>query len=723
MAKTTRTSKRSRKGGGETELLVNAETMATRQRDISVSEFFAKNRHLLGFDNPRKALLTTIKEAVDNALDACEEAGILPDILVRVEDLSAAGGGGDGNGKGNGGNGGGGGGGGTGGRFRVTVEDNGPGIVRKQVENIFGRLLYGSKFHRLKMSRGQQGIGISAAGMYGLMTTGRPMEIVTRPKRGKPAHHIVLAMDTTKNRPEVTKDEETEDFPDHTGTRVTIELEARYTKGKTSVDEYLEQTAIANPHAKITYIPPRTGKSSGDAAGGGAGEGDDAAKAGQFAFDDSGAAAADSGEPIRTEQVGDAIIFPRTVEELPAETTEIKPHPYGVELGTFIQMLSKSEEKQLGGFLKNDFCRITPTVASDVYKRAGVTGQTWLSKIDHAAAEKIYAGLQEAKLRAPPTDCLSPIGVRQMLAGLLKGVKAEFYAASTRSPAVYRGNPFQIEAAIAFGGQLPADDSARIIRFANRVPLLYQPSACCSFKSVVETGWRNYNLSQPKNALPVGPLVIMIHMASVWVPFTSESKEAIADYDEIRKEMKLALQECGRKLGTYLRRRQKMKREGEKRDVFQRYIGEIAKACEALTGTEAAQVYEALLKQAKRRTEIADAVLDDEGKIVSIGGGGNGRLDDDDGVIIVDADGNGPTSGAPGGSAAPQDDEDGGGGSGDSGDKGKPAKKKRRRAPKGPEKPRRDKPTSEQAMPRKTPGKGKPRMRLSPSGGLFEVTE
>src|SRR5690606_34800363 len=158
-----------------------------------------KNRHLLGFDNPRKALLTTIKEAVDNALDACEEAGILPDILVKIDHLPEVGEN----------------------RYRVTIEDNGPGIVRKQVENIFGRLLYGSKFHRLKMSRGQQGIGISAAGMYGLMTTGRPMEIVTRPKKGKPAHHIVLAMDTTKNRPEVTKDEETEDFPDHTGTRVT----------------------------------------------------------------------------------------------------------------------------------------------------------------------------------------------------------------------------------------------------------------------------------------------------------------------------------------------------------------------------------------------------------------------------------------------------------------------------------------------------------------------
>ena len=156
---------------------VTAETLATKQRDISVSEFFAKNRHLLGFDNPRKALLTTVKEAVDNALDACEEATILPDITVVIEDLQpdrAA------NAKSS--------------RYRVSVIDNGPGIVRKQVEHIFGRLLYGSKFHHLKMSRGQQGIGISAAGMYGLLTTGKPMVIHTKPKTNQPAHHIELSL-------------------------------------------------------------------------------------------------------------------------------------------------------------------------------------------------------------------------------------------------------------------------------------------------------------------------------------------------------------------------------------------------------------------------------------------------------------------------------------------------------------------------------------------------
>jgi DNA topoisomerase-6 subunit B len=169
-----------------------------------------------------------------------------------------------------------------------------------------------------------------------------------------------------------------------------------------------------------------------------------------------------------------------------------------------------------------------------------------------------------------------------------------------------------------------------VIRFANRVPLLFQQSACSSFKAVIETSWRNYNLQQPRGGLPVGPLVIMIHMASVWVPFTSESKEAIADYDEIRKEMRLALMECGRKLGTYLNKRQRMQRESERRDVFERYIGEISKALHEIAGTDAKRVYEALVKQAKSRTAVADQVLDEDGKVVK------DEPVDQEGVVIVD---------------------------------------------------------------------------------------
>jgi DNA topoisomerase-6 subunit B len=542
-----------------------AETLAAGQRDISVSEFFAKNRHLLGFDNPRKAMLTAIKEAVDNALDACEEGGILPHIYVRVLQINES-------------------------RFKLTIRDNGPGIVRAQIENIFGKLLYGSKFHRLKMSRGQQGIGISAAGMYGLMTTGKPLIIISKTGKRKPAHEVVLKMDTSKNRPTVISDSEhPEDdtlFEEGHGTQVTIELEGKYQKGRQSIDEYLEQTAIANPHARITYVTP----------------------------------------------TNETLEFPRAIEELPEEPKEIKPHPKGIELGTLIQMIERTEQRQLGGFLTKDFCRVGATKAREISKGADMTGQTWIKTVGHTEAEKLYASIQKTRIIAPNTDCLVPIGSKALLAGLLKEVKAEFFAASTRPPNVYRGNPFQIEVAIGYGGGLGRDDSAKVLRFANRVPLLYSQSSCCSFKAVAETSWKNYGLTQPRNSIPSGPLVVMIHMVSVWVPFTSESKEAIADYDEIRKEMKLALQECGRKLGTYLRRRKRMARESERRSVFERYIGEISRCCNAIVGADTDKLYKALLKQAKRRTDEADSQLDDEGQVVDNGG----RLGSNEGVIIVD---------------------------------------------------------------------------------------
>ena len=652
-----------------------AESMAAKQRDISVSEFFAKNRHLLGFDSPRKALLTAVKEAVDNSLDACEEAGILPDITIVIEDLEEgaeskrqAGTRGpekeSKEGKGSKAS--------KSSRYRITVVDNGPGIVRKQVENVFGRLLFGSKFHRLKMSRGQQGIGISAAGMYGLITTGKPMSIQTRPDARKKAHHIELAMNTKTNRAEVTVDDETDDFPLErlrglntsvrelaakgeflspgaypTGTSVTIELEGKYQRGRGSVDEFLELTAIANPHARITFVrPTRTVEEEEDVpllkgrtkeAPEPAGAPSDSVSASEPNPDAAPVAPSDQvpSASIITADLGPLVVYPRAVAELPPETKEIQPHPKGIELGILLQMLKDYQEANKGGgtlynFLQERFCRVSAGTASDFCKSIGVTTRTKVSDIEPPQAEKLFKEFQNARLAPPPTDCLAPIGVQQLLKGMFKGVRAEFYAASSREADVYRGRPFLIETAIAFGGELPADDTARVIRFANRVPLLFQQSACSSFKAVGETNWRNYDLQHPRNAMPVGPLVIMIHMASVWVPFTSESKEAIADYDEIRKEMKLALMECGRKLGTYLRKRAKMRREGERRDVFERYIGEIAKAINAINGTDAKKMYDALLAQAKKRTAIADLELDDEGKARR-----EEAAEDLEGVIIV----------------------------------------------------------------------------------------
>lgn len=576
----------------------SADEMAESQRDISVSEFFVKNRHLLGFDNPLKALLTTVKEGVDNALDACEEAGILPEVIVeitRVADLGrahdpapevAAEGPGDAGGAsaaaapgdakavaapGDAS------GGASGGLFQrtlfdaetelteeeeaakavkssakvkgrkvtdppekyvVAIEDNGPGIVAEQIGRVFGKLLYGSKFHRLRQSRGQQGIGISAAGMYGQLTTGKPVRIVSRTNRRKPAVYCEVALDLQRNQPDVREQRETEwDRPQ--GTRVEIELEAKYQKGQRSVDTYLRATALANPHVTLRYRDPEGGWQ----------------------------------------------VWERATRSLPAEAREIRPHPEGVELGMLLQMLKTTENKKLGAFLENEFSRVSHAAAGRVCDLAGLHPTTWVARVARDEAMKLYEALAKVApdLMKPPTDCISPIGEGLLVDSLQREYPKAFLKAVTRAPSVYRGNPFQIEVALAHAPEaIAADQPVTLLRFANRVPLLYQQGACAIHKAVLSVPWKSYHVEQSRGALPTGPMVLAVHLASVWVPFTSESKEAVAHYPEILKEIRLAVMECGRSLGQHLSKVRRTKDELKKRDYIARYIPKISEALQKI---------------------------------------------------------------------------------------------------------------------------------------------
>jgi DNA topoisomerase-6 subunit B len=666
-------------GHGKARRRATAESMAKAQRDISVSEFFAKNRHLLGFDSPRKALLTTVKEAVDNSLDACEEAGIVPEIWVHIQQTGSQ-------------------------RYRVGIQDNGPGILKKQIPLIFGKLLYGSKFHRLRQSRGQQGIGISAAGMYGVQTTGKPIKILSKTHRRKPAHYYEIQIDTKKNNPEILNGRgDGVDIPpgeagsqyiekngiewvesDH-GTRVTIELEARYQRGRGSVDEYLVQTAIANPHVTLHYTDPD----------------------------------------------GNERTFERSTTNLPDEPKEIKPHPYGVELGRLAAMLKETNESTLVGFMTASFSRVSPSIARRICDTAKLSTRARPTRIGQREADSLFAAVQATRIPNPSTDCISPIGEELILKGLHHVVPGEFYVSSTRPPAVYRGNPFQIEVGLAYGGEAPVHrvsgemlaelleetdtrtvrqflvntfnglsgdaaerilkeaklgtrqtpsrlkpkeldalhhamqhvnisegQSMEVLRYANRVPLQFQHAACAITQTVIATNWRSYGLAQSRGSLPRGPLTLMVHIASVWVPFTSESKEAVAAYPEIQKELRLALQSVGRKLGMYLRRRNRVRQEGERRNIFLRYLGEVATAVSEINGADRSELYERLMKVAKRRTAEADSRFDERGR----------RIDPEadefgDNVLIVDASDplagiNHPASTKPprGGSAADDDE-------------------------------------------------------------------
>jgi DNA topoisomerase VI subunit B len=491
----------------------SAESIASKQREISVSEFFAKNRHMLGFDSPTRAILTAVKEAVDNSLDACEEAGLAPDIVVEIHEISED-------------------------RYQLVVEDSGPGIVKAQVPKIFGKLLYGSKFHELRQSRGQQGIGISAAVMYSQLTTGKSVKITSRIGAKSKAHLYELQIDTKKNAPIVLDDGPVEWERPH-GTRIEMELEAIYQKGKRSVDQYLHQVALANPHADIRFIAPKS----------------------------------------------DPVHYTRLSNQLPPPAIAIKPHPYGVELGVLIEMLQASQARNVASFLSQEFSRMSPKIAQEVLAVAKVPQSTKPVKVTRDQAEAITKAFAQVKIMRPPTDVLSVVGEELLVKSLQREIKADFYTAVSRPPTVYRGNPFQIEIAIAYGGpEMSGDEIVQLYRFANRAPLIYQQSACAITHAVMSTAWKSYGIEQSRGALPTGPMIVMAQIASVWVPFTSESKEAVAHYDDIIKEMKLAIQECGRRLGAYIRRGQRERDEAKKRSYIEKYIPHIGIALQEILG-------------------------------------------------------------------------------------------------------------------------------------------
>jgi len=689
-----------------------AEELAESQRSISIAEFFEKNKHMLGFDSGARGLVTAVKEAVDNALDACEEAGIAPDIYVEIQE--------------------------AGDYYRLIVEDNGPGITKEQIPKVFGKLLYGSRFHAREQSRGQQGIGISAAVLYSQLTSGKPAKITSRTKGGVDAEYFELIIDTDTNEPEIDVEETTTWERPH-GTRIEMEMEANM-RARNQLHDYIKDTAVVNPHARIELREP-----------------------------------------------SEHMKYERVTDQLPAETEEIRPHPHGVELGTLIKMLDATDSYSVSGFLQNEFTRVggktsdsvidnfrdrhfgremswTPPkshepadvaraldaavankgaeataefadrvadaldgydrvahhelcdlvddVADDIEDKHDVTfgstvrenaceagwaaivgagdgvavdddadeyeqlrsdlyavvdevtttqkddatiqgiadrlapkfgdsddarhrltrdevrefvrraadateeyddatfGETARENVveavwerarrvpddppnvteiagDRDASSELLEAMRETDIIAPPTDCLSPIESDLIEEGLRKEYDADFYAASTRDASVHGGDPFIVEAGLAYGGDVEAEGKAEVMRFANRVPLVYQRGACATTDVVKQINWRNYNLDQPGGSgIPNGPVVIMVHVASTNVPFTSESKDAVANVPELESEIELAMREAARELKSFLKKRRSMQQRREKQDKLATILPEMAEKLSAVTDND-----------------------------------------------------------------------------------------------------------------------------------------
>jgi len=672
-----------------------AEELAESQRSISIAEFFEKNKHMLGFDSGARGLITAVKEGVDNSLDACEEAGILPDIYVEIQE----------------------------GRdyYTLIIEDNGPGITKEQLPKVFGKLLYGSRFHVREQTRGQQGIGISAAVLYSQLTSGKPAKITSRTQGSDEAEYFELIIDTDTNEPKISVEETTTWERPH-GTRIELEMEANM-RARQQLHSYVKNTAVVNPHARLELREPQE----------------------HFKFE-------------------------RATDQLPAETEEIRPHPHGVELGTVIKMAEETDSYSVSGFLQEEFTRVgqktaesvidrfrdnhygremawqpprshedadieaavTEAVAnkgaeatadfaeqvtaavedrervahhelraiveetadevqveygttfggtvrenaqeaaweaitaareSDLYglvdaatstrkddavlqaiaerlaakfeagdrhretydglrefveraadmteerddatfgetARENVTDELWAAAVrvpddppkigeiaaDRDAASDLLTAMRETDIISPPTDCLAPITAELVEAGLRKEYDAEFYAASTRDASVHGGEPFIVAAGIAYGGELEDGGKADVLRFANRVPLVYQRGACATTDVVKDIGWRNYGLDQPGGSgIPNGPAVISIHVASTNVPFTSESKDAVANVPEIEHEIELAVREAARELKSFLKKRRSRQQRQKKQDKLATILPEMAEKLSSVTGRE-----------------------------------------------------------------------------------------------------------------------------------------
>jgi DNA topoisomerase-6 subunit B len=494
-----------------------AQELASKQREISVAEFFERNRQILGFDNPLRALLTTVKEGVDNALDACEEAQVLPDIRIEISKEGVD-------------------------RLKVAVEDNGPGILRREIPNVFGRLLYGSRFHSNRQSRGQQGIGISAAVLYAGLTTARPARITSKVAEEEAAHVIQLLLDTQKNLPRIVS-EELELWDRPSGTRIELVLRAKYQRGRQSPFEYLKGTAIVNPHARFVLVEPD----------------------------------------------GTRITYERAATDVPPVPKESLPHPYGLELGELGSLMKASSRKSLLELLTRDLAGITPRGAREILIKGGLTGKEGPAGVHGEELERLLGALHAVPLVPPSADSLSPIGpllIKRGLRNVLGEIRPDFYAPPvSRPPKVRGGFPFLVEVGLVYGGGLPADQPVQLLRFANRVPLLFQQGACAITNAVQNLDWRRYGLDQKGGSgLPTGPALILVHVASTKIPFTSEAKEAIAEDPEIDKEVTLALQAAARHLKTHLSRRSRRQFAEEKFAIILKILPKLAGKTSSLSG-------------------------------------------------------------------------------------------------------------------------------------------
>ncbi|HNW05596.1 MAG TPA: DNA topoisomerase VI subunit B [archaeon] len=505
---------------------VEAEQLFTEFKEHSVADFFKKNKQMLGLSGKQRSMTTIVHELVTNSLDACEEAGILPEIEVSISELGTE-------------------------YYEISVIDNGPGIPEDKLASAMGKLLAGTKFHRLVQTRGQQGIGVSGIILLSQMTTGKPTKLISGTNKGKTVSMEML-IDSKTNTPKVAN----KHYLDNKYRGLAVKCKFKdiiYKKGQSSVDEYLRRTAIANPHLTISFQDP----------------------------------------------LGEKTTYTRTVNKLPSIPKAVKPHPIGVTVDEMLTYARHSTgSRKVNSFLMTTFDRFGQTSVDNVQKLVHFDLNKDPRALSWEEAEDLVKAIKQTKFIAPSTDNLVPIGEEQIKKSLKSIVEPEFLSVVTRKPTVYQGGyAFQIEAAVAYGGKagrlvsvekivdkkqtrIEEVRSSEIIRYANKAPLLFDAGGCAITKTAESIDWKRYGISN----FDTSPITIFVNLISVHIPYTSAGKSAVSDDPDIVNEIKLALMEVARKVGTYIIDKKREEEKKEKKKVFAKYAPYVVDAIVHTTG-------------------------------------------------------------------------------------------------------------------------------------------
>lgn len=461
----------------------------------STAEYFAKNLQQVGFSSPLKAVLTTLKEAVDNSLDACEQTGILPELEIEVSKV------GNGSTKNTD-------------LIKVVVEDNGPGIDSDDLAKVFGEYLASSKFGKGQCSRGQQGIGISAATTWAQMTNAKGVQVISKTKSMRKAISAQVDVDIKTNTG-IVKNKESIEWKKTHGTRVEFLMDGRIQlNGDGGLQTYVDGTALLNPHASMKF------------------------KLGEADWQ-------------KTDRVS---------QEMPEIPEATLPHPHTFKLGEFITHATLYGKVTLSKFLKTAFSRISDQSIQD-FTKAGLPKNLLEKPITSLSEEdfkKVFHAVQSTQLMSPSTKSVLTIGEDSLSKSIKRLGEVDFFSVVTRKPTICDFKPVVVEVALArFINRGEEGTPVQLLRFANRVPLQFDKSGCAITWAIESVNWKSYGLAQPKESLPQGPYVFAVSVVSPFIKFKNASKETIDASDELVEEIRRALMQAGQKLSRHIKHEMK----------------------------------------------------------------------------------------------------------------------------------------------------------------------